>query len=230
MQASKELEADYSWTVSLNGESIGEGAFDATNLTEKVQLQADVSSVLTEQAQLLQIERDNRSGQLYYTTYMRHYLDVLDVDARERGIVVSRRMEMDGQPVESVQVGDVVTVTVTLVAPTDLYHVLVEAPLPAGMEPIDPDLATESEEFDLPGQVNNRRDWWWYWWSPNYVDVRDDKVAFFATYMQSGTYEYRFQARATVPGEYRVRPVFAEQMYFPDVWGRGDGSLFTITE
>ncbi|MEM7127312.1 MAG: Ig-like domain-containing protein [Chloroflexota bacterium] len=230
MQASRELEADYNWRVSLDGEEVGAGTFDESNLAEKVQLETQVSNAISEQASLLQFERDNSSGQFYYTTYMRYYLDASKVDARERGIVVSRRMEMDGQPVESVQIGDVVTVTVTLVAPTDLHHVLVEAPLPAGMEPIDPTLATESENVDRPGQVHNRRGWWWYWWSPNYVDIRDDKVAFFATFIRSGTYEYRFQARATVPGAYQVRPVYAEQMYFPEVWGRGDGSLFEIRE
>ena len=36
--------------------------------------------------------------------------------------------------------------------------------------------------------------------------------------------------RATLPGQYRVRPAHAEEMYFPEVFGRSDGGVFTVTE
>ena len=70
----------------------------------------------------------------------------------------------------------------------------------------------------------------WYDWTPSYTDYRDDKVALFATYLPAGTYEYTFQVRATLPGEYRVLPVHGEMMYFPEVWGRSGGELFTVRE
>ena len=60
--------------------------------------------------------------------------------------------------------------------------------------------------------------------------MRNDKVAVFATYLQAGTYEYTFNVRASVAGEYKVLPVYGEQMYFPDVWGRSAGSTFTVTQ
>ena len=34
----------------------------------------------------------------------------------------------------------------------------------------------------------------------------------------------------SLPGEYRVIPTHAEEMYFPEVFGRGDGGLFRVTE
>ena len=67
-------------------------------------------------------------------------------------------------------------------------------------------------------------------WLPTYVDVRDEKVALVASYLPAGTYEYTFQVQATVPGEYRVLPVHGEMLYFPEVWGRSTGALFTVTE
>ena len=36
--------------------------------------------------------------------------------------------------------------------------------------------------------------------------------------------------RASLPGEYHVQPTHAEQMYFPDVWGRSRGELFSVVE
>ena len=61
-------------------------------------------------------------------------------------------------------------------------------------------------------------------------ELRDEKAALFATYLPRGTYEYTYSIRASLPGEFRVIPTHAAQMYFPEVFGRGDGGLFRITE
>lgn len=234
MKASGELEADYGWLVDFDGETLGEGRFDSSNLNTQVRLETeiladDVADAIQAEAQRLLIERDNTTGQLYYTTYMRYYLNVLDVEARDRGFSIQRRFETTEGPVNSVQVGDVISVTTTLIAPTDRHQVLVEVPIPAGTEPIDPNLATESEQFGDPGMIqNNGGGYWWWQWQPTHVDTQDDRVAFYATFLPAGTYEYTFQVRATVPGEYRVRPAYTEQMYFTEVWGRSEGSLFIV--
>jgi hypothetical protein len=231
MAATGELEGNYDWTVTLNGETLAQDAFGPDNLTEKIQLRTAVTDLLRDEANALLIERSNDSGQLYYTTYLRYYLDALAIDARDRGIVVDRRFELADQRVERAKVGDVISVTVTVVAPRDLYQVLVEVPIPAGAEPIDPRLATTSVQYDQFGQLipadAGKPDWFWL---PTYVDVRDDKVALVASYLPAGTYEYTFQVQATVPGEYRVLPVHGEMLYFPEVWGRSAGALFTVTE
>ncbi|MEZ4659739.1 MAG: hypothetical protein R2911_19460 [Caldilineaceae bacterium] len=133
---------------------------------------------------------------------------------------------LDNQTVDSARVGDIISVTVTLVAPTDLYHVLVEAPIPAGTEAIDTRFANESQAIYGPQSEPVQQPKWF--WNPTYVDIRDDKVAFFATFLPAGAYQYTYQIRATVPGEYRVLPVYSEQMYFPGVWGRSAGELFTV--
>jgi uncharacterized protein YfaS (alpha-2-macroglobulin family) len=33
-----------------------------------------------------------------------------------------------------------------------------------------------------------------------------------------------------LPGEYRILPAYAEQMYFNEVWGRSAGGLFSVRE
>lgn len=230
LEASGELSADYDWTVTLNEDVLGEGSVNSSNLRDPVQLRIAVADLLRDESNLLAFARSNDSGQLYYTTHLRYYLDALAVDARDRGIVLDRRFELDG-PVDGASVGDVISVTVTIIAPSDLYHVLVEAPLPAGTEAIDPNLATESDMYMGPrGDSMDESAPPWYRWQPTYTDIRDDKVAFFATFLPAGAYEYTFQVRATVPGEYRVLPVYGEQMYFNEVWGRSAGDLFTVRE
>jgi alpha-2-macroglobulin len=131
-------------------------------------------------------------------------------------------------------VGDVLSVTVSLNVPTDAHFLLLEVPIPAGTEAIDPRLATTSSEFDGPefgqSEVAPWQDFWWRYWVPTRTDIRDEKVALFADHLAAGSYEYTFQVRASIPGEFRVLPARAELMYFPDVWGRSSGGLFTVTD
>lgn len=228
---SGELSGEYEWQVYLNEGDLGTGSVDAGTLAEPVTLRAAVVDLLRDEANRLTIERSNDNGQLYYTTHLRYYLDALAITAEDRGLVVDRRFEQAGTVVNSAQVGDVISVTVTIVAPTDLYHALIEVPIPAGVEPIDTSLATESDIYSDPSltptsQANDR----WRFWTPSYTDLRDDRVALFATRLPAGTYEYTFQVRATIPGEYRVLPVYGEMMYFNEVWGRSTGAQFTVTE
>jgi len=133
-------------------------------------------------------------------------------------------------------VGDVVQVRLTIIAPDDVYYVVVEDPLPAGAEAIDvglettsllekmPGLYREAEGEDWPGFYR----WWWRWYSRS--EMRDEKVVLFADYLPAGTYEYVYTFRATLPGEYQVLPTTAREFYFPEVFGRAGGGLFTVTD
>jgi uncharacterized protein YfaS (alpha-2-macroglobulin family) len=87
---------------------------------------------------------------------------------------------------------------------------------------MDPAMTMETGEADQP--------LWWRYWVPTYTNLRDDKVALFATFLSAGTYEYTFNVQATLPGEFSVLPAYAEQMYFTEVWGRSAGARFRVTE
>jgi uncharacterized protein YfaS (alpha-2-macroglobulin family) len=50
----------------------------------------------------------------------------------------------------------------------------------------------------------------------------------FASYLPQGTYEYTYYMRASIAGEFNVRPARAYQMYFPDVYGHSDGGTFAV--
>jgi hypothetical protein len=141
-----------------------------------------------------------------------------------------------GEYVDSAQVGDVIKVKLSIIAPTDLHYVVVEDPLPAGCEGVDLSLKTTSVVGEQPELRNltieeeNRWFHWygWGWWWFSYSEMRDEKVALFAQYLPRGTYEYTYLMRASVPGEFLVMPTTAYEMYFPEVFGRSDGGKFSV--
>ena len=135
--------------------------------------------------------------------------------------------------VTQAKVGDVLDVNLTVVVPNSLYYVVVEDPLPAGAEALDTSLKTTSKTVEGPKveEENEGYDPWADWgWQPTHVELRDEKAVLFETALDPGTYEFSYQIRASLPGEYLTLPPTASQMYFPEVWGRGAGSTFTVTE
>ena len=239
MAASGELEADYSWQVLINGQELGRGDVDASNLDEEQELRVAVADLLREEGNRLLIQRgkpmagQTGRGQLYYTAHLRYFLPVEDVQAASRGVFVARQYALADDPervIDGAAANDTVQVKITLVAPHDLHYLVVEDPLPAGCEGIDRSLKTSSVVGEQPSleRVEEYGGWGWWWFS--HTDLRDEKVVLFATYLPRGTYEYTYQIRASLPGRFLVMPTTAYEMYFPEVWGRSDGGVFTVTE
>jgi uncharacterized protein YfaS (alpha-2-macroglobulin family) len=245
MRASGELAGDFSYTVYLNGQELASGDVTKANIDESHSLQVDIARLLVDVGNRLVIEREapqggqTGEGQLYYSAYLRYYLPVEQVKALDRGIIVARQyspVDAPGQYVDTAQVGDVIEVKLTIVAPTDLYYVVVEDPLPAGFEGVDLSLKTTSVVGEVPELRNlsaEQESYWfrrygWGWWWFSHSELRDEKVSLFAQYLPRGTYEYTYLMRASVPGQFLVMPSTASEMYFPDVFGRSDGAKFTV--
>ena len=247
MVATGELEGDYDWHVVVNGELLGEGSVDADNVDETVKLQIAVARLLADSANRVVIERwvpegqKEGEGRLYYSMYLRYFKPVEKVTALNRGIIVSRRYtSADCDPeeetcpaIDQAEVGDVIRVKLTIIAPHDLHYVVVEDPFPAGAEGIDRSLKTTSVALEQPELARTDRydpwsgyGWWWF----EHTELRDEKAVLFAAYLPRGTYEYTYLIRASLAGEYRVIPTHAYEMYFPELFGRSDGGMFTIID
>jgi uncharacterized protein YfaS (alpha-2-macroglobulin family) len=243
MVVTGELQGNYEYAVALNGEELAAGQVNADNVDQSVKLRVAVADLLRDQGNVLNVGRGPGDGRLYYTAHLQIYLPVEEIEPANRGVIVYRQyadaacQPQDGVPcpdVQEIRVGDTVRVKLTVIAPHDLYYVVVEDPLPAGAEAIDTSLATTSlleqdpslrRQADQPAWADFYW-WWWRWYSRS--ELRDEKVVLFADYLPKGTYEYTYTFRATVPGEYRVIPTVASEMYFPEVFGRSDGRLLTI--
>jgi uncharacterized protein YfaS (alpha-2-macroglobulin family) len=236
-----ELDADYDYSVILNNEELASGSVSKENVQESVKLKVAVADLAAEASNLLTVARTDGNGRLYYSSHLKVYLPVDEIEPAERGIIVSRRYTLESclaeqaedksivcSEVREAKLGDVIRVDLTIIAPHDLYYVVVEDPLPAGAEAIDTGLATTSLLAMDP--TLNRQDsrywWWWRWYSRS--ELRDEKVVLFADFLPKGTYEYSYTMRATLPGDYHVIPTLATEFYFPEVFGRSDGRLLSI--
>jgi len=232
--ATGELTSAFHWDVSLNGATVQRGdTADPSARIQSTSLSLPLAGLQTGSNQLTLSRTPSSAGRLYYSLAFTFYPPTRDIPAEAHGLTVAREYLPAGSLNDgSLHVGDLVRVRLTVIAPTDLTHVVLEDPLPAGLEPVDTHLATTTREAQqilradaqaLRLQSGQQSAWLW-----NHVDLRDDRVALFATFIPRGTLTYEYLARATLAGTFNVLPAHAAEQYFPDVASRTDGRTLTI--
>ncbi len=68
-----------------------------------------------------------------------------------------------------------------------------------------------------------RTDWEEYggWWNFYHKELRHHAAIFYSDYLAAGRYHLSYVAQAIAPGEFSVMATHAEEMYEPDVYGKG---------
>ncbi len=149
----------------------------------------------------------------------------------ERGLVLARRLfrvpaqgpitrlEPDAGGAIRLGIGDVIEETAELVNPENRTHIALRLPLAAGLEPLNPNIATAPAEATPSAPPSL---------PPSYVSFGDDEVRYFWDELPAGTYQVHFRLRAAVAGTFTSPPGEAETMYRNDVYGASAGQQVMI--
>ena len=228
--------------VWLGDDYAGDHAFRGRT-TERYQIAIPMTSVTAHDtpvpgANVLTIQKDGR-GRLYYRIGMTYAPRDLKQAPADYGFAVERIYEgaddakdvrRDADGVWHIKAGARVRVKLSMVNENRRYHVALVDPMPAGLEAINPALATTGPlPLDPTQQQSRGRYWWWYGPWYEHQNMRDERVEAFASLLWEGVHEYEYIARATTPGNFVVPPPKAEEMYMPETFGRG-GSDRVIVE
>jgi uncharacterized protein YfaS (alpha-2-macroglobulin family) len=119
----------------------------------------------------------------------------------------------------SLAVGQVVEDHVQVVNPEARTYVAVVVPLAAGLEVLNPRLATAPPEAKPRGALTKE---------PTYVAFLDDQVAFYYDTLPAGTYDFYFRTRAQTEGRFTQPGAKAEMMYDASVVGASAGAEVTV--
>lgn len=188
-------------------------------------------------------------GTLFYEARLRYARKSLPTDALDRGFFVQKTLravapsELEkallgtpGASASQLPAGSLVVADLVVVTPSPRDYVVIDDPLPAGLEAIDAQLETSAAWTRVPGSPADEA-------PPSYDDVasgrgslpsdyrrelRDDRVLFFADHLPAGVYRYRYLARATTYGRFVVPPTRAEEMYTPEVFGRTGATVVEV--
>jgi hypothetical protein len=185
--------------------------------------------------------KDGR-GTLYWTMAYAHRLEGPQ-PARSEGFSVTRTLRdpktgvvlatygADAPAPLTLKAGEVVEVLLEFLVPQSSSHLVVDDPIPAGVEPVDTSLKTTSQRYrssegeggseDEEGETRGGA-YLGYWYNPfTHRELHDDRVVLVAPSIMPGVYRYRYLVRVITPGSYLWPGTNVALMYEPEQFARG---------
>jgi uncharacterized protein YfaS (alpha-2-macroglobulin family) len=223
--------------ASLGGETLGEAGFSALRDPPVTLARANGADDAGKSSEL-RIERTG-TGRIYYAARLSYAPEDEVAEATHRGIDVVREYSVQrngewrllGSPLE-IKRGELVRVDLYVDVPAARNFVVVDDPVPGGLEPVNRDLATASTVDADAGEFHAAGGSFWFkysdWseygvalWDFYHRELRHDSARFYADYLPAGHYHLSYAAQAIAAGEFAASPAKAQEMYDPDVYGKG---------
>jgi uncharacterized protein YfaS (alpha-2-macroglobulin family) len=119
----------------------------------------------------------------------------------------------------TVAAGKVFDVGVRVIVDHPVDHLLIDDPLPAGLEAVDTTFATTSQAA-LPQSDS---------WEIDAQQIYRDRVIAYASHLGPGVYELHYLARSVTPGTYRWPGASAYLRDAPEQFGRSAATVLRVT-
>jgi uncharacterized protein YfaS (alpha-2-macroglobulin family) len=237
------VEPNMELSVKLAGKALGTASF-ADRRAEAVDVSRPVMETDPGTSQALSIQPSGK-GRFYYSTRLRFAPRELKATAtnaglevvREYSIKVGEEWKLVHDPV-AVKQGDLVKVDLFLRLGAPHYFVVVDDPVPGGLEAVNRDLKTSSAVDDAPQEFVGAKESMWFgsrwiefgtsWEGFYHRELRNSAARFFADYLPVGDYHLSYTAQAIASGRFVALPAHAEEMYDPDVFGESAPDSFSI--
>ncbi|MEJ0009707.1 MAG: MG2 domain-containing protein [Alphaproteobacteria bacterium] len=242
----EKVKPDMTVTASLGGDAFGKASFhdlrDPAATLERPVKQGDAGHTAP-----LALARDGK-GRFYYAARLSYALPPAETHAADAGIEIHREYSVQRgkdwvllKPTDGVKRGDLVRVDLFVSVPAARNFVVVDDPVPGGLEPVNRDLATSSEVDAREGDFKAAGGSLWFkfsdWidfavsrWSFYHEELRHDSARFYSDYLPPGNYHLSYTAQAIATGSFGARPSMASEMYEPDVYGKTEAATLGVTE
>jgi uncharacterized protein YfaS (alpha-2-macroglobulin family) len=231
IRGSGEDKPDMTVSISLDGKKVKEARIDASNLFSFDNKLLVVGDAVTAGQHKLEFTKDG-TGPLYFNAYVtnftledpirrtgleirvdRKYYKLAKVDASvkvsgSRGEALDQKVEKydrkllkDGDMLDS---GDLVEVELEIDSKNDYEYILFEDMKAAGFEPVEVQSGYNGNDLNA------------------YMELRDERVCFFARTLARGKHSVAYRLRAEIPGAFSALPTRASAMYAPELKANSD--------
>ena len=193
---------------------------------------------------------DVDDGKAYYSAQLKYATAQLPKKPVDEGLFVAKYVRgvapaavkealgsIPKKSADAVTAGELVIVDLLFETAEPRDRVVIDDPLPAGLEALDYDLdttnASGSEAIARADAAEDKEK------KPMFLgttfrradlrrQVHDDRVNTFFDHIEPGMYHVRYLARATAVGSFIVPPTRIEAMYVPEVYGRTAATALTV--
>jgi hypothetical protein len=215
LRSTHELNGNITATVYVNGAAVLTKKLDQTTAIAAPELMLDESK-LAAGANHIRVTASGE-GRVYYSARAQYWSS--DEKLQKTGTVSLNllrdyfklaqgkdgdRIVYDLNPLNGpVAVGDIVAVRLTVTG-SEWKYLMLEDPIPAGMEFIERDAAYE---------LRSKPPWWQYFFTRR--ELHDDRMAIFQTYFPQGQQQYFYLLKVVNPGVFQASPARVQPMYQP---------------
>ena len=246
-RAQENREPNFDAQIFLGSELLGDAGFHGSSSVE-VPFAVPAARLADDSGPLTLAVKG--SGKLFYTAELRYDSSNLPAHPDDSGFSVEKLLRalkpqelleaeksLPARGESKAQVNYLVMVDVLFETAEPQEQIVLDDPLPAGLEAIDFALETSSTHAQVSENLPSAN-------SPRgfgplaygafrgvsglHRELHDDRVLTFLGHVDPGIYHFRYLARATTPGRYVVPPLRAQCMYSPEVSGRTSASVFEV--
>ncbi len=161
-------------------------------------------------------------GNCYYFMKVSGISNQTDTKEYDHGIAIRRDyFSREGDPVNLNQIrqGDLLIAKLTISThQDDMENIVIADMLPGGLEIENPRLGENSNLSWLDKSSL----------TPDYLDIRDDRLLIFASFPELGIYEFYYAVRAVTCGDYVLPSIKAESMYEPEISSYSSGGKISV--
>lgn len=236
--------------VFLGDSLAGEASFNGTSAhSETISIAADTLMAQTPGSVSLRV---SGQGTAHYSMLLRLAKDGASTQAIDEGFSIEKHVRgiepgllkqlekiIPDSSESRVELGRLVLVDLLLETPQVRHQVVLDDPLPAGLEPVEFGFATSAQSLasaeqavaalPKPGSARAR-----YGLTSLtgrvHREMHDDHVLHFIDQLEPGIHHFRYLARATSAGQFVTPPTRAACMYDTEVFGQTSSSLLEVAE
>lgn len=231
LQWKRETESNFSLELLLNEKSKGSFEFNEQTILDQFSKDFQLNELEFNEINTVSFVKKNNNNlpnNLYYDMSLRYYLPIDQTPPRDEGFTIERGFygldDIEGKnPLSEAKTGDVIREHLKIIVPVNRKFVAIEDFIPAGMEIVNLDLATEQKSLLLQDKELKEREF-----RPDFKEFYDERAFLFKENVNPGVYEFDYYVRALTKGKFAQLPAVVSEMYFPENFGRTAGSYFEI--
>lgn len=231
--------------VQVDAEKLASVAFHDRK-AEAIEVSRPLRSSDAGRSQTIRLSPHGSDATFYYSARLSYTPREPAVTAHNAGIEVSREYSVKrgadwillANPI-SIKQGELVRVDIYLKLPAARHYVVVDDPVPGGLEAVNRELATSSQvDAGEASQKFAKGSRWWF--NSEWIDfgvlfggfyhqeLRHSAARFYSEYLPPGNYHLSYISQAIAAGSFMVPPTRAEEMYDPDVSGSSSGDTLNV--
>jgi uncharacterized protein YfaS (alpha-2-macroglobulin family) len=227
----KETNSNFTLEILVNDKKEGQFTFNPQTILEQFLKEMPVKNLKFNSNNVITFKKENHNqttNAYYYDLALRYYLKADKISPRDEGFSIKRGFykledKENKNPIKNVKVGEILRTNIQVIVPKTRNFVMIEDFIPAGMEIVNLDLATEQKSLRLQEKDLKGREL-----IPDFKEMRDDRLFLYVERLKPGVYEFEYFVRPLIKGKFIHLPAQVLEMYFPENFGRTSGDYFEI--